>query len=88
MLTKLIDDKWKPLYDKRDHCTPLPEVYPKVCGFRDINPSRRPVPRTFREYHEEQNRRYADMWEAYERRERFNADMKRKREEERWGWQN
>lgn len=87
MLTKLVDDRWNPLYDKRDHCTPLPEIYPKVCSFRDINTSR-PVPRTFREYREEQNRRYMALWEERERKERFNAGMKRKREEERWGWQN
>lgn len=81
MLTKLIDDKWKPLYDKRDHCTPLPEVYPKVCGFRDINSHPEYIGVGFIEEHINRSKEWA-------REEEFKIQMKEKRRNERWGWQN
>lgn len=79
MLTKLIDDRWKPLYDKRDHYTPLPEVYPKACGFRDIN--KEPKDHTYEAY-------YRERKEEWKRQKEFDEGMKRKRRDERWGWQN
>ena len=80
-LTRLTDDRYRPLYDKRDHCTPLPEVYPKVCGLRDINIYPKYVGLGCIEEHIRRSEEWA-------REEDFKIQMKEKRRNERWGWQN